>query len=300
MVLARTVWGASGEVLLSRGTVLTPEAISALVRCGPGAVWVADGGPDPEDLVSDGLRAEAAKQLQDLFYAVSRRGTGVSSMVRRLCETAGGIVEEVLSAPAGADPVAVQVSPGWGIQHAVDVAAGCVLLGARLGLGGAALRGLALGGLLHDVGKVRIPPEVLNRPGPLTPEEWGLMRQHPVWGCEIVVCLGLDDALAGCMAWQHHERQDGRGYPRGLRGTNRAAPCLEFPGGDRIALCAEICAVADVYSTMRSDRPYRPGVPPEEAVRGLREAAGTQLNRELVELFLGGVHWSWDGTLTFA
>jgi HD-GYP domain-containing protein (c-di-GMP phosphodiesterase class II) len=288
MVLARTVWGASGEVLLSRGTVLTPEAISALGRCGPGAVWVADGGPDPADPVSDGLRAEAASCLRDLFSAVScgASGAAVSSLVRRLRETAGGIVGEVLSAPAGADPVAVQVSSGWGIQHAVDVAAGCVLLGARLGLGRAALRALALGGLLHDVGKVRVPPEVLNKPGPLTPGEWDLMRQHPVWGCEIVARLGLDDALAACMAWQHHERQDGRGYPRGLRGTNRAAPCLEFPGGDRIALCAEICAVADVYSTMRSDRPYRPGVPPEDAVRGLREAAGTQLNRELVDLFL--------------
>jgi HD-GYP domain-containing protein (c-di-GMP phosphodiesterase class II) len=292
MVLARTIWGASGEVLLSKGAVLTQATISALERREVRAVWIRDGlddEQDPTDLVSDQLRAAAAKQLQDLFSAVSRGApkAAVSSSVRRLSEIAESIVEEVLSAPVATELVALKTHDGYTLQHSVEVAAGCVLLGIQIGSSRTSLRELALGGLLHDVGKVRIPPEVLNKPGPLTPEEWDLMKQHPVWGYEIVGRMDLDEVTPKHIAWQHHERQDGKGYPRGLHGTNRVARHhSEFLGGDRIALCAEICAVADVYSAMRSDRPYRPGIPPEKAVRAIREAAGTQLNRELVDLFL--------------
>ena len=292
MVLARTIWGASGEVLLARGAVLTQGTISALESREVSAVWIRDGladDADPADLVSDHLRAAAARQLQDLFSAVSRgapKGT-VSLSVRRLAEIAESIVDEVLSAPVAAELVALKTHDGYTLQHSVEVAAGCVLLGVQIGASRTSLRELALGGLLHDIGKVRIPPEVLNKNGPLTAEEWDLIKQHPAWGYEIVGRMDLDEVTPKHIAWQHHERQDGKGYPRGLRGTNKVARShAEFLTGDRIALCAEICAVADVYSAMRSDRPYRPAMPPEKAVRALREAAGSQLNRELVDLFL--------------
>jgi len=292
MVLARTIWGPSGEVLLARGAVLTAATIAALHRREVSAVWVKDGTGDDEDpaeLVSDQLRAAAAKQVQDLFHAVSRGASGrvVREAAKRLLNVAESIVEEVLSAPVAAELVAIKTHDAYTLQHSVEVAAACVLLGLQIGASRSSLRELALGGLLHDLGKVRIPAEVLNKTGPLTTEEWELVKQHPTWGFEIISAMDLEEVTPKHIAWQHHERQDGKGYPRGLRGTNRVArDHAEFLAGNRIALCAEICAVADVYCAMRSDRPYRPAMPPEEAVAALREAAGSQLNRELVNLFL--------------
>ncbi len=125
--------------------------------------------------------------------------------------------------------------------------------------------------MLHDIGKLHIPDRILLKPGPLTPEEWEVMRRHPVWG-EQILEGGMGFEVARRIARWHHEDVDGRGYPDGLK-------------GDAIPLEARIVRVADAYDAMTHDRPYKPAAPPEWALDELRRFAGSQFDPELVLLF---------------
>ena len=140
------------------------------------------------------------------------------------------------------------------------------------GLPPAMAESIAQAGLLHDLGKIGVPELVLRKTGPLTDAEWEIMRQHPLTGARILAPLEFFGEGA-VIVRHHHERQDGSGYPDGLR-------------GDAIPLGARIVAVADVYDALRSERPYRGGVPHEEAVRRLRHEAGRTLDRDLTTLFV--------------
>jgi HD-GYP domain-containing protein (c-di-GMP phosphodiesterase class II) len=148
-----------------------------------------------------------------------------------------------------------------------------VALGARLGLPEEDLQVLLQGGLLHDVGKIGISEAILGKPARLTTTEFATMRRHPVLGVEI--CRPLRSrAIAGALPIirHHHERIDGQGYPDGL-------------AGEQIPLTARLVAISDAYDAMTSNRPYRRGMPPEQALAILREGAGTQWDGCPVEEF---------------
>jgi HD-GYP domain-containing protein (c-di-GMP phosphodiesterase class II) len=125
---------------------------------------------------------------------------------------------------------------------------------------------------MHDVGKIGVRYDMLNKPGKLTPEEVAVFRQHPEKGKRIldpVPCLhGLID---GC--WCHHEWFDGGGYPRGLRGHD-------------IPLVGRVVAIADAYDAMTSDRAYRRALPHEVAISEIERCAGTQFDPELADAFV--------------
>ena len=129
---------------------------------------------------------------------------------------------------------------------------------------------IAQAGLLHDLGKIGIPEHVLRKPGPLSEEEWAVMRRHPIVGAQIVAPLEFF-AEGAVIVRHHHERHDGSGYPDGLR-------------GELIPLGARIVAVADVYDALTSDRPYRARLARDEAVRRLDVEAGQTLDARLTEL----------------
>ncbi len=131
---------------------------------------------------------------------------------------------------------------------------------------------LWVGGLLHDIGKIGVPAEILRKPGPLTPAEWEIMRQHVTISENIV--RGLFDLEEAALAVAtHHERYDGYGYPRGLRGQD-------------IPRLGRLLAVVDAYLAMVHDRPYRKGLSEDAAIAELRANAGTQFDPEVVEAFL--------------
>jgi HD-GYP domain-containing protein (c-di-GMP phosphodiesterase class II) len=179
---------------------------------------------------------------------------------------------------------ALKTHDNYTFCHSVDVTITAIMLGKKLYFDRPALRQLALGCLLHDTGKMFIEPAILNKPGKLTPAEFELIKKHPTLGYQLLRSIQKNEFLANHVAYQHHERQDGSGYPRGLRGVNRVA--RDAVRGDRILLIAEIAAVADVYDAMSSDRPYRPGMSAEQIVEQMRQMAGPHLNREIVQHFL--------------
>jgi len=132
---------------------------------------------------------------------------------------------------------------------------------------------IRLGALLHDVGKIGIPETVLKKEGPLSDEEWVIMKQHPTIGAEKVLMpnASLRDLIP--IVKYHHERIDGKGYPEGLSNGN-------------IPLAAKIVAIADTYHALTSDRPYRKGMSIEKAVSILEEGAGSQWDADLVRTFI--------------
>lgn len=134
------------------------------------------------------------------------------------------------------------------------------------------LRTLRIAGQIHDIGKIGVPDATLNKPGRLTDEEYEIIKTHMTIGPKLVE--GLDFLKeATPIAFAHHERWDGKGYPHGL-------------AGEDIPLGGRVMAVADAYDAMTSARPYRKGMPQEKAMQILREGAGSQWDAHIVEVFL--------------
>ena len=156
-------------------------------------------------------------------------------------------------------------------EHSAGVARHTREIARELGYPEDRLERLVLAAVLHDVGKVGIPPPIVTKPGPLNADEWAVMRKHPQIGASMVEGVAEDD-LADWVHC-HHERPDGSGYPRGLE-------------RDEIPLEARIVAVADAYEAMTHDRVYRPAIGHAAACRELQEGAGTQFDEAVVDAFM--------------
>ncbi len=131
---------------------------------------------------------------------------------------------------------------------------------------------IGFGFLLHDIGKVGIPERILGKAGPLTDEEWDVMRTHPLLGAQIVEPIRFLGEAANVIRC-HHERIDGKGYPHGLK-------------GEEIPLAARIFSIVDSFDAMTSDRPYRAAMPLARAVEEVTAGSGTQFDPDVVEAFL--------------
>ena len=155
-------------------------------------------------------------------------------------------------------------------EHTRRVAALAVEMGERLGLSAGRLRGLAIGGLLHDMGKLSVPDAILQKPGPLDDDEFAQIKLHPQRGRELLSELGGFDDAVKRLVLDHHERLDGRGYPRGL------------DAGD-LDLETRILALCDVYDALVSPRVYRPAWTMDEALALIRSEAGTAFDPQCVD-----------------
>ena len=155
--------------------------------------------------------------------------------------------------------------------HSERVVSFSLRLGREMGLGRDELRSLEFGSLLHDIGKIGVPDAILRKPAALTDEEWKRMRVHPLLGRQILEGIEFLEGAARVVA-EHHEKWDGSGYPRGLR-------------GEEIDLNARIFAVADAFDAMTSDRVYRAGRSYEEAAAELDAFAGSQFDPQVVAAF---------------
>jgi putative nucleotidyltransferase with HDIG domain len=164
---------------------------------------------------------------------------------------------------------AVEVKDSYTHGHSRRTAEIALALGARLGLPPEDLRQLAQGAYLHDVGKIAIPDEILNKPSHLTPHERELIETHSAVGAEMV---GQAASLAGCVpiVRHHHERYDGAGYPDGIAGRD-------------IPFLARVTAVADVWDALISDRAYRPGWSPQQALAHIVDGSGHHFDPVVVE-----------------
>lgn len=257
------VW--QGLVVAER--VLAAAEDSTGSRSGVLSVGVAErvNGVGRDELIRRARAAlDAARRARRRIVAwapgVERYGTNET-----VAAGAGGSTTTALSTALAR---AVDAKDSYTRSHCETVASLCVLVATELGFDAERIAKLRIAGLLHDVGKIGIPDAILHKPGPLTDEEYEVMKQHPVIGRMIVSGAGLEEEAL--WIYHHHERIDGRGYPDGL-------------AGDEIPIESRIILVADAFEAMTADRPYRRGRPAVLALEELRRHAGTQFDRSCVE-----------------
>jgi HD-GYP domain-containing protein (c-di-GMP phosphodiesterase class II) len=174
-------------------------------------------------------------------------------------------------------------------RHTEDVVGLSVLVAERMGLDEDVRQAAELGALLHDIGKIAIPDEIINKPGPLDDAEWVIMKTHTIEGQRMLDQVGGLLGDVGVVVRASHERWDGGGYPDGLAGV-------------AIPLAARIVSACDAYNAMTTDRSYRKALPLEVAARELRSNAGTQFDPDVVDALLGVVGapaepLSWEAVL---
>ena len=158
-------------------------------------------------------------------------------------------------------------------MHSVAVCALMIALSKQLGLSEQETRRAGIAGLLHDLGKALMPMEVLNKPGKLTDEEFAIIKKHPAEGHRLLLGNSGADEMMLDVVLHHHEKIDGTGYPKGLK-------------GEEISLFAKMGAVCDVYDAITSNRPYKAGWPPSESLRKMAEWATGHFDQRVFQAFV--------------
>ena len=268
-VLGRTVRNGAGQALLQAGVELTPAYLDALRRYGYGSVFVEDPLLDDvrwEEPIRGETRALAFRAAQSAF-AEAREGSvrSVAAAERAVRRLTDEIMREGRAVFA-LDPQ--RAAPDYTWTHAVNVCILSLLAGLASGLDSADLHHLGLGSLLHDVGRAA-DLHLADRAGALSDAEWERVKQHPAAGYQILRSNPQIHLYAAHVAFQHHERVDGSGYPRGIR-------------GERMLQYGRIAAAADALDAMTADRPHRQAKPPHVALGELLAEAGTKFDSDVV------------------
>lgn len=282
-----------GPPLLRAGTTISPRYQRALADAGVREVWVHDplsDGVEPAELLPEPVRREAARRVATALGAATADLAGSQVLSHATLKELREVVDLIAEAIAASSEAAMAVNDLAAAdahvhRHSLNVCALGLLIGRELfqRRGWVDWRGrtrsdrilsrlaqLGLGLLLHDIGKLTLPGPLLNKRG-LTAQEWKLVRNHPDAGVNLLpagISPLVKDVVIG-----HHERWNGSGYPRKLKGRD-------------IHQFARIAAVADVYDEVTSARPYRPAAPAHAGVRVIRDGRGKAFDPEIVDVFL--------------
>jgi HD-GYP domain-containing protein (c-di-GMP phosphodiesterase class II) len=267
----------------------------ALLKAGINAVYVEDelgAGIDPQNPLSEETRREATTALANAFKEAPAALAAGQPLPDEAIDKLQGIVHKMIDDISSCDDAALALddlasADAYTLQHSIDVAALGLLIGQKLfsEQGRVDFRGqrvfdklddalarLGIGLILHDIGKLSVPSEVLHKPGKLDAGEWALMRHHPVAGAEMLENSDLLSFHSRAVVRSHHERWDGSGYPDGL-------------SGEEIAEFARIASVADVYDAITSERHYSAASPSFVGVDTIVAGSGTNFDPRIVEVF---------------
>ncbi len=222
-------------------------------------------------IISKKTQVVAFKAVSDVIHQV-RNGHGID--VKETKEISHTLVEEILQQPdAIMNLMDIKSFDDYTFTHNINVATISLMIGQAMNMPKADMEDLGVGGMLHDVGKLKIPLSILNKDGKLTDQEFAEMRSHPNYGYEILAKSKGVSERARMVALQHHEKFQGGGYPRKLKGSE-------------ISLFARICAVADVYDALTTDRPYRVAMTPYEAMKILTAGMDSHFDPAVLGTFI--------------
>lgn len=284
MEIGQLVLTNDGQVVLGEGTILTPSLIERLDYWGISYLLIKqnsnEGSPwqeSPESLTQKSFFADYSQTVDVIKQAFTNIRFLDDVPVNQMRELVDSFIEPLAGSVGVINHLQmVHRQDDYTFHHSMNVAVTSGLLGRWLGYTGSNLKELILAGLLHDVGKMQVPVEILNKPGKLSVDEMEIMKQHTTRGYQLVkknkyVPLGV---LSGIL--QHHERMDGTGYPLKT-------------AGDKIHPFAKIIAVADIYDAMTSDKVYHRKMTPFTVVELLVQEMFGKLDPTVCTMFLNNV-----------
>lgn len=281
MVIGRTIWNEAGHPLLQKNAVITEGIIQKLKHLNIKYVYIEDSisnGIEIEETVSPEVRNKAIKHIQSSFKQVREaKGKQASYLLDQQSKVIGSIVDELLTVISNNNEMLMILSDAYIYdeylyQHSFQVTMYSIAIAKELGYSYEDQRLIGIGALLHDVGKLVIPHEILKKPGQLTEEEFEKVKLHTRYGFDILRNLHSVSLLVAHCAFQHHERLDGSGYPRGLKGAE-------------IHPFAKIIGVADVFDAITSNRVYRAKMLPSQALSIIENSSGIGFDEMIVEAF---------------
>ncbi len=273
-VLAKTIMTAEGKVLLASGMELTEEYRRKLQVNGISDIYIED--EISKDIrVPEVVREEIVNEAKQMVKVMMKNPSIKTSIDgRQIMEVVDKIIAGIL---ANGDIIVnlseIRSVDDYTFAHSVSVCILSLIIGIGLGYSGEKLRELGVGSILHDIGKVMVPQQILNKPFQLSSEEFEEIKKHTYYGYEILKNTNGISMTASYIALGHHERVDGSGYPYQLKDEN-------------IHKAARIVAVSDVYDALTSDRIYRKKLMPHEVVDYITSLGSHHFDQEVVDVFI--------------
>ena len=293
-ILGKTLYNSSGGMLLRGETKLTQGIISKLKKYGYYSLYIKDKYTEKE--VEEIIKPEIMtrihvlqEDLQDMIreYNDGKKIDikGVNKNVRNINEIVNEIVYETLfNKDILHNLEYISIYDDYTLTHSINMMLLSIVIANDSGLNMDQIKKLAVGCIFHDIGKTFIPIEIINKPGKLTDEEFELVKSHPEKGYEFLSNYTDLNAVSRNISLSHHEREDGRGYPRGLI-------------GDEIHKFSKVAAICDVFDALTSDRSYRRALPVQEAMEYLLASGGSQFSIDLIRIFSNSINIYTKGTL---
>lgn len=281
-----------GRNLVTRGSILDEYIIDSMLKMGIMTIYIQEGTIEPEDIESK-ISPEIKRKIEKL-HTDDPAKVNLSASVRKrvsegiqfiynnaesdkLANATDSIASDLMKAIDSNDAIAIDInelktSDEYTFKHSVDVATIAMILGKQQGLSKQQVYELGVSGLLHDVGKTRIPTEILNKPARLNDDEFAIMKQHSVYGYHMLEKKGEFNKEICYAVLQHHEKINGKGYPLGFNEK-------------QITPYAKILSVADIYDALVTERPYKSAFSQRDAVEMIMSMTG-ELDMTAMKSFL--------------
>jgi putative nucleotidyltransferase with HDIG domain len=281
MKVGRTIFTEDGKTLLGSGVTLTERIIQGLIRSGIDSLYIDD--PRTEDIVvEDVIRPETRQTAVETIVKTVKQITNSNKLARKVSLNEMGLhfqqaCNSILDDMMGNKQLMLHLtsisthSPSL-YHHSVNVAVLATAVGMSLGYSRSQLMELSIGAMLHDIGKVQLPPELLHKQERWNEEEQEIAKQHTVLGFNLLRKQHDFSLLSAHVCLQHHERLDGSGYPQGLKGKS-------------IHEYAQIVGICDVYDSLTSPRPWRKRYMPQDALEYLFGTGGHLFEHHLIKAF---------------
>lgn len=282
MIVAQSIYNHHGASYLVKGQPITKEYIRQLRKIGIPTVAVTSSNPNfqlmpPQDIVQEKTRVNAIEKVYNAFQTVEETGQFDAKSIQAVSEN---ILFDLIDRRENLVQLTdIRLHDTYTFAHSVNVAILSAMLGLLCHYTKKELLLLTLGALLHDLGKINVPPAILNKTTGLTAEEFEQVKQHPLQGAKRIMRMerGLPSpAILAAIASEHHEHMDGTGYPRGL-------------SAEKIHRYARIVAIADVYDALTSERPYKKAYTPNIARNIMVNISKRQFDPDLLTLFFNNV-----------
>lgn len=281
MKLGKPVYNEHGQVLISDGVALTVRMINRLIELGITFVYIDD--PRTDDItskspLSEKLRKEAIQTIETTFADIKNEQSYSKAFViektaKHFTDIIRSIMKELKNNQDLLTLLAdVYTYDNYIFTHSLNVTMYSLAIGMELKLSDKQLETIGMGAILHDVGKMMVPLDVLMKPGKLTDKEFEEVKKHAEYGFSILRDIPTVSLVSAHCAFQHHERLDGSGYPRGIK-------------GDDIHFFGRLLAVADVFDAVTSNRVYRDAMLPHEGLEILYAGVGSKFETKIVEAF---------------